>query len=68
MLAAEEFIRRFLIHVLLKAFHCIRHYGSLPATYVRAGIPATMRALIAVTLAAALTGPVVAIFHLTASL
>ena len=26
-LAAEEFIRRFLIHVLPRGFHRIRHYG-----------------------------------------
>ena len=28
-LAAHEFIRRFLIHVLPKGFHPIRHYGLL---------------------------------------
>ncbi len=28
-LAADEFIRRFLIHVLPKGFHRIRHYGLL---------------------------------------
>jgi hypothetical protein len=28
-LAAHEFIRRFLIHVLPKGFHRIRHYGLL---------------------------------------
>lgn len=28
-LAADEFIRRFLLHVLPKGFHCIRHYGLL---------------------------------------
>src|SRR5262249_3179606 len=26
-LAGDEFIRRFLIHVLPTGFHCIRHYG-----------------------------------------
>jgi hypothetical protein len=26
-LDADEFIRRFLIHVLPDGFHCIRHYG-----------------------------------------
>jgi Putative transposase len=30
-LSADEFIRRFLLHVLPKGFHCIRHYG-LPAS------------------------------------
>jgi hypothetical protein len=29
-LAPDEFIRRFLIHVLPKGFHRIRHYGLLP--------------------------------------
>ncbi len=47
-LAAEEFIRRFLIHVLPKGFHRIRHYG-LFASNVRAGNLAIMRALIALT-------------------
>src|SRR5258708_35150369 len=28
-LATDEFIRRFLIHVLPKGFHRIRHYGRL---------------------------------------
>jgi hypothetical protein len=28
-LAADEFIRRFLLHVLLRGFHRIRHYGLL---------------------------------------
>ena len=28
-LAADEFIRRFLLHVLPKGFHRIRHYGLL---------------------------------------
>jgi hypothetical protein len=28
-LATDEFIRRFLIHVLPKGFHRIRHYGLL---------------------------------------
>jgi hypothetical protein len=35
-LAADEFIRRFLIHVLPKGFHLIRHYGLL------AGAPARL--------------------------
>jgi Putative transposase len=26
-LAADEFIRRFLLHALPDGFHCIRHYG-----------------------------------------
>jgi hypothetical protein len=43
-----EFIRRFLIHVLPKGFHRIRHYG-LFASNVRAGSLTTMRALIALS-------------------
>ena len=42
-----EFIRRFLIHVLPKGFHRIRHYGLL-ASGVKAGNLATMRKLLAV--------------------
>jgi hypothetical protein len=40
-IATDEFIRRFLLHVLPKGFHLIRHYG-LPANVARA------RALLAV--------------------
>ena len=45
-LETGEFIRRFLIHVLPKGFHRIRHYGHL-ASCVRADNLATMRILIA---------------------
>jgi len=45
-LGAHEFIRRFLIHVLPKGFHRIRHYGLL-ASGVRADNLATMRILLA---------------------
>ena len=31
-LASEEFIRRFLIHVLPRGFHRIRHYGLLSSS------------------------------------
>jgi hypothetical protein len=51
-LATDEFIRRFLIHVLPKGLHRIRHYG-LFASGVRAGNLARMRALLAVTAPAA---------------
>jgi hypothetical protein len=44
-LAAEEFIRRFLIHVLPAGFHRIRHYG-LFAKSSRAGNIALVRALL----------------------
>ena len=49
-LKTGEFIRRFLIHVLPKGFHRIRHYG-LFASNVRAGNLPAMRALIALSLA-----------------
>ena len=45
-LETSEFIRRFLIHVLPKGFHRIRHYG-LFASGARAENLATMRILIA---------------------
>jgi Putative transposase len=32
-LAPDEFIRRFLLHVLPKGFHRIRHYGLLASSY-----------------------------------
>jgi hypothetical protein len=44
-LEVDEFIRRFLIHVLPKGFHRIRHYGLL-ASHVRAGHLAKIRALL----------------------
>src|SRR5208282_1668821 len=37
-LATDEFIRRFLIHVLPKGFHRIRHYGLLGNTNRAANI------------------------------
>jgi hypothetical protein len=46
-LAPGEFIRRFLIHVLPKGFHRIRHYGLLANTN-RAGSIARARELLAV--------------------
>jgi hypothetical protein len=45
-LAPHEFIRRFLIHVLPKGFHCIRHYGLLASAARRANI-ARVRELLA---------------------
>ena len=44
----HEFIRRFLLHVLSKGFHRIRHYGFL-ASANRAKSIATARALLGVT-------------------
>ena len=46
-LAAAEFIRRFLLHVLPSGFHRIRHYG-LFAGAVRARNIERIRALLAV--------------------
>jgi Putative transposase/Transposase zinc-binding domain len=46
-LATDEFIRRFLIHVLPKSFHRIRHYGLL-ANSQRATNIARVRELLAV--------------------
>jgi hypothetical protein len=45
-LAADEFIRRFLLYVLPKGFHRIRHYGLLASPGCRANI-ARARELIA---------------------
>ena len=44
-LDTHEFIRRFLLHVLPKGFHRIRHYGLL-ASGVKAENLARMRALL----------------------
>ncbi len=46
-LGAHEFIRRFLLHVLPKGFHRIRHYGLLASATRRANI-ARVRDLLAV--------------------
>jgi hypothetical protein len=46
-LAADEFIRRFLLHVLPRGFHRIRHYGLLAGTARQAGL-ALARELLAV--------------------
>jgi hypothetical protein len=37
-LSADEFIRRFLLHVLPKGFHRIRHYGLLASAGCKANI------------------------------
>ena len=49
-LAPGEFIRRFLLHVLPKGFHRIRHYGLLATTTCKANI-ARARELIAAPVA-----------------
>jgi hypothetical protein len=48
----HEFIRRFLLHVLPKGFHRIRHYGLFASTN-RAESIATARALLDVAVPAA---------------
>jgi Putative transposase len=37
-LGADEFIRRFFLHVLPKGFHRIRHYGLLASASCKANI------------------------------
>jgi hypothetical protein len=44
-LSAEEFIRRFLLHVLPSAFHRIRYYGFLGNRYRKAKLEHTRRLL-----------------------
>ena len=46
MLAADEFIRRFLLHIVPKGFHRIRHYGLLASASCKTNI-ARARELIA---------------------
>ena len=48
-LAPDEFIRRFLLHILPKGFHRIRHYGLLASAGCKANI-ARARELIAAPL------------------
>ena len=49
-LGADEFIRRFLLHVLPKGFHRIRHYGLLASASCKANI-ARARQLMAAPMA-----------------
>src|SRR6201988_4021440 len=49
-LSADEFIRRFLLHVLPKGFHRIRHYGLLASASCKANI-ARARQLMAALMA-----------------
>ncbi len=46
-LAPDEFIRRFLLHILPKGFHRIRHYGLLASAAYKTNI-ARARELIAI--------------------
>ena len=52
-LKPDEFIRRFLIHVLSNGFHRIRHYGLLASCRTKAATLARARELIAATTPAA---------------
>jgi Putative transposase len=45
-LATDEFIRRFLIHLLPKGFHRIRHYGLLAGTNRAANIAHVRKMLV----------------------
>lgn len=45
--SADEFIRRFLLHILPRGFHRIRHYGLLAASCRKASLE-RIRALLAV--------------------
>ncbi len=56
-LATDEFIRRFLLHVLPKGFHRIRHYGLLASATRKANV-ARVRQLLAVPPAAQPDEPV----------
>jgi hypothetical protein len=46
-LVPAEFIRRFLLHVLPKGFHRIRHYGLFPSTARQANIARVGELLVA---------------------
>jgi hypothetical protein len=63
-LAADEFLRRFLQHVLPRGFVKVRHYGLLANRYREAKLQDCRRVLLVVVVAAALasgpTGPAVA--------
>src|SRR6185295_4098413 len=48
--AADEFIRRFMLHVLPKGFHRIRHYGLLASSRTEADTIARARKLIELAL------------------
>jgi hypothetical protein len=52
-LTPAEFIRRFMLHVLPKGFHRIRHYGLLASCRTKAETLAHARELIAATTPAA---------------
>jgi hypothetical protein len=51
-LAAEEFLRRFLLHVLPRAFVKVRHYGLLANRYRQARVEECRRLLLVVSVLA----------------
>ena len=55
-LSATEFIRRFLLHVLPRGFHRIRHYGFLAGSNRKAGL-AHIRTILGTPAAAAIHRP-----------
>jgi hypothetical protein len=55
-LSADEFIRRFLLHVLPRGFHRIRHYGLLASGCRKTNLE-RVRSLLAVAPAAAVDMP-----------
>ena len=61
-LAADEFIRRFLLHVLPKGFHRIRHYGLLASAGRKTNL-AKARELLAVPAPSATEEPAAAPDH-----
>jgi hypothetical protein len=52
MLAAEEFLRRFLLHVLPRGFVRVRHYGLLANRYRQARVEECRRLLLVVSVLA----------------
>ena len=50
-LSADEFIRRFLLHVLPKGFHRIRHYGLLASASCKANIARARQLIMAAPMA-----------------
>jgi hypothetical protein len=50
-LSADEFIRRFLLHVLPKGFHRIRHYGILASASCKANIARARQLIMAAPMA-----------------
>lgn len=56
-LSTDEFIRRFLLHVLPKSFHRIRHYGLLASATRKVNVPRA-RELLAIAMPSETQEPV----------